>query len=62
MRVSSRSKLKDCIIFTGGPRYNSKNKELILKEYKKFSSKVKIPIRKMGSAALRYGLCCCRKM
>ena len=28
MRVSSRSKLKDSIIFTGGPRYSSKNKSL----------------------------------
>ena len=52
IRVSSRSKLKDCIIFTGGPRYNSANKELTMKEYNKFSSKVIIPIRKLGSAAL----------
>ena len=52
MRVSSRSKLKDSIIFTGGPRYSSKNKSLILKEYNNFSSKVLIPIRKLGSAAL----------
>jgi len=26
MRVSARSKLKDCIIFTGGPRQNAKKK------------------------------------
>ena len=52
MRVSSRSKLKDCIVFTGGPRLDSKNKELALEEYKKFSSKVLIPIRKLGSASL----------
>ena len=52
MRVSSRSKLKDCIFFTGGPKYDSKDKELILKEYKKFSSESVIPIRKMGSASL----------
>ena len=52
IRVSSRSKLKDCIIFTGGPKHESKNRELALEEYKKFSSKVLIPIRKMGSAAL----------
>jgi len=52
MRVSSRSKLKDSIIFTGGPKYSSKKKDLILKEYHNFSSKVLIPIRKLGSAAL----------
>ena len=52
IRVSSRKKLEDCIIFTGGPRQASKNKEVTLEEYKKFSSKVFIPIRKMGSAAL----------
>ena len=52
MRVSTRSKLKDCIIFSGGPRYGSENKELIFKEYIKFSSKVHIAIRKFGSASL----------
>jgi len=52
MRVSARKKLKDCIIFTGGPRHNSENMELALSEYKKFSSKVLVPIRKLGSAAL----------
>jgi myo-inositol-1(or 4)-monophosphatase len=52
LRVSGRSKLKDSIIFTGGPKYESKEKNLILEEYKKFSSNVYIPIRKMGSAAL----------
>ena len=52
MRVSSRSKLKDCIIFTGGPRYGSADRELSMEEYNKFSSKVLIPIRKLGSGAL----------
>ena len=52
IRVSSRSKLKDCIIFTGGPKHDSKDRELALKEYNNFSSKVLIPIRKMGSASL----------
>ena len=52
MRVSSRSKLKDCIIFTGGPKHESKDKDLALKEYNNFSSKVLIPIRKLGSASL----------
>jgi len=52
MRVSSRSKLRDCIIFTGGPRREAKDRELALKEYYNFSSKVMLPIRKLGSAAL----------
>ena len=52
MRVSSRSKLKDCIICTGGHTRDSKDRELALEEYKNFSSKVFIPIRKFGSASL----------
>ena len=52
MRVSSRSKLKDCIIFSGGPRYSSEKKKEAFEEYKKFSSKVNIAIRKLGSASL----------
>ena len=52
IRVSSRSKLEDCIIFTGGPKRESKVRELALKEYSNFSSKVLIPIRKLGSASL----------
>jgi len=52
IRVSSRSKLKDCIIFTGGPKHESKDRELSLKDYNNFSSKVLIPIRKLGSASL----------
>ena len=52
MRVSSRSKLKDCVVFTGGPRQNAENKNTVLKEYNNFSSEVDTPIRKMGSAAL----------
>ena len=52
MRVSARSKLEDCMIFTGGPKREAKNKELALKEYYKFSTKVLLPIRKLGSASL----------
>ena len=52
IRVSARSKLKDCIIYTGGPRQNSKDRELSLNEYKKFSLVLQTPVRKMGSAAL----------
>ncbi len=52
IRVSSRSKLKDCMIFTGGPKNTNNNKDISIEEYKKFSAKVLTPIRKMGSAAL----------
>ena len=52
IRVSSRSKLKDCIIFTGGPRQNAKNKSTVIQEYNNLSSEVETPVRKMGSAAL----------
>ena len=52
IRVSSRSKLENCIIFTGGPRKESDTRDLSLKEYNNFSSKVIIPIRKLGSASL----------
>ena len=52
MRVSARSKIKNCIIFSGGPRYESENKELTFKEYIKFSSKVDTAIRKLGCASL----------
>jgi myo-inositol-1(or 4)-monophosphatase len=52
MRVSARSKLENCIICTGGPKKDSKHRELTLEEYKKISSKVFIPVRKLGSASL----------
>ena len=52
IRVSSRSKLKDCIIFTGGHKHGVKGNDLALKEYNNFSTKVLIPIRKLGSASL----------
>ena len=52
MRVASRSKLKDCIVFTGGPKKESPDREIALKEYYNFSSKVLTPIRNIGSASL----------
>ena len=52
VRVSSRSKLNNCMVVTGGPRRNSEDREKVIGEYKKFSSVIDIPIRKMGSAAL----------
>ncbi len=52
IRVSARSKLDNSLIVTGGPKMLSKNREFAFESYKKFSSEVFIPIRKMGSAAL----------
>ena len=52
IRVSARSKLENCIIFTGGPKIGVKNRELFLKEYNNVSSKVPTSIRKLGSASL----------
>ena len=52
IRVSSRTKLKDCMVCTGGPKYGSVDRDLSMEEYKKFSSRVLVPIRKLGSAAL----------
>ena len=52
IRVSSRSKLKDCMIFSGGPSFNSKHKDIIFKEYNDMSSKIDVPIRKLGSGSL----------
>jgi len=52
IRVSGRSKLEDCAIFTGGPKKSAKYRNVSLEEYNRFSSKVFLPIRKMGSAAL----------
>ena len=40
------------MIFTGGPKFNSKNKGLNFDEYKKISNFLHSPLRKMGSAAL----------
>ena len=52
IRVSSRSKLRDCIIFSGGPKFNSKYKDITFKEYNVMSSKIDVPIRKLGSGSL----------
>jgi len=52
MRVSSRPKLKDCIIFTDGPENENLNDESLMEVYKKISSKVDIPIRKLGCGSL----------
>ena len=52
IRVSSRKKLKDCLLITGGPKRNSSDRESSLKDYYNFSSNVDTPIRKLGSASL----------
>ena len=52
MRVAARSQLSECMIFTGGPKYDSKDYDKSIDEYKKFSSKTHVPIRKLGSASL----------
>ena len=52
IKVSNRKKLKDCMIFTGGPTFISKNKKLNFSEYKKVSDSLPSPLRKMGSASL----------
>ena len=52
IRVSSRSKIEECIIYTGGSKRNSEDSKSAFDEYKKFSSKVYIPIRQLGSASL----------
>ena len=52
IRVTNKKKLKDCILVTGGPKFNSKKRDIIFQEYIKISNSVDAPIRKFGSAAL----------
>jgi|TARA_Y100001970_G_scaffold58038_1_gene73562 myo-inositol-1(or 4)-monophosphatase len=52
IRVSSKKKIKESILVTGGPKFNSKHKNDILSEYVKISNLTNAPIRKFGSAAL----------
>ena len=52
IRVSNKSDLKNACLVTGGPKFTSKKKEIILEEYKKISMNTNAPIRKSGSAAL----------
>ena len=52
LRVSSKKKLKESLLGTGGPKFDSKNKDIIFDEYVKMSKIVDAPIRKSGSAAL----------
>ena len=52
IRVSNKKKLIDSLLVTGGPKFDSKNKDDIFNEYVAVSNNVNAPIRKFGSAAL----------
>ena len=52
IRVSNKRRLEESILVTGGPKFNSKNKNKIFDEYFDISKKCNIPIRKFGSASL----------
>ena len=52
IRVSRKNKLKNSILLTGGPKFNSQKKKIIFQEYTKVSNLVDAPVRKFGSAAL----------
>ena len=51
IRVSSRKKIEDCVIFTGGPLLSYDNKEDIFREYEKITRNV-AATRRLGSASL----------
>ena len=52
IRVSSKRKLKDSLIVTGGPKFDSDYKNKIFEEYVRLSNLIEAPIRKFGSASL----------
>ena len=52
IRVSSRTNLKEAMIFCGGPKFKTKNKDIVHEEYGKVSEEVFTSPRKLGSAAL----------
>ena len=56
MRVSARSKLMNCIIFTGGPSFksNDEDKKLSLKEYEKFSSRKSFAKKEICLGVVKY--------
>ena len=58
IRVSSKKKLENSIIVTGGPKQASKIKDKIFSEYMKVSYKVS-NVRKFGSAALDLAYVAC---
>jgi|TARA_B110000211_G_C14064255_1_gene546998 myo-inositol-1(or 4)-monophosphatase len=52
IRVSNKNKISESLLVTGGPKFDSKEKNDILAEYIEISNKIKAPIRKFGSASL----------
>ncbi len=58
IRVSSKKKLSNSILVTGGPKYSSKIKDKIFSEYIKVSKNVS-NIRRFGSAALDMAYVAC---
>ena len=52
IRVSNKKRLKESLLVTGGPKYNSKKKDNIFKEYIDVSKIVNSSVRKFGSASL----------
>ncbi len=52
IRVSNKKKLSDALLVTGGPKFDSKKKDNIFKEFIEISKMVEAPIRKFGSASL----------
>ena len=59
IRVSKKKNLEDSLLVTGGPKFSSKIKEKILKEYSDVSLEINAPIRKFGSAALDISYVAC---
>ena len=58
IRVSNKKKIKDALLVTGGPKGNSKIKDIIFSEYIKVSKNVS-NVRKFGSAALDMAYVAC---
>jgi len=58
IRVSSRKKIEECILVTGGPILKYENKEIFFREYEKVS-RVVAATRKFGSAALDLAFVAC---
>jgi len=52
IRVTKKNKLKNSILVTGGPKFNSPKKNDIFQEYINVSNLTEAHIRKFGSAAL----------
>ena len=62
IRVSKKNNFKSSLIATGGPKKNSKIKNLIFDEYIKISNVLDTSIRKYGSAALELASVACGRL